>query len=259
MRFFISYHRGAADDQGLARFFRDRLQTAGHDVFIDVGMRVGTDWVAEIARRIEWCDHLIVLLSAASIHSEMLLGEVRLAHRQRRRDGRPAILPIRVHYDGPLDYELDSYIGRIQYTRWNAPKDSERVLDDLLQAAGDTWPRGLAGAPAPSYIERPHESDPRRPHPGVDARALKAPGGTIRIDDSFYIERQSDRLLASVAPSVGETIVIKAPRQMGKSSLLIRYLAECQKVGKRFAYLDFQHFTDAELAEYRTLLGPVRA
>jgi hypothetical protein len=112
--------------------------------------------------------------------------------------------------------------------RQSPAKDSERVLDDLLQAAGDTWPRGLAGAPAPSYIERPHESDPRRPHPGVDARALKAPGGTIRIDDSFYIERQSDRLLASVAPSVGETIVIKAPRQMGegfKLSVVTRVLA----------------------------------
>jgi hypothetical protein len=52
----------------------------------------------------------------------------------------------------------------------------------------------------------------------------------------------------------GETIVIKAPRQMGKSSLLIRYLDTCREVGKRFAYIDFQRFPDSILADYGLFL-----
>ncbi len=117
IRFFISYRRRAAVDQELAHFLRQEFENANHEVFIDVGMPVGTDWVAEITRRIEWCDFLVVLLSEDAIHSEMVQAEIRLAHRRRSRDGRPALLPVRVCYDGPLDYELDSVLHRIQYVR----------------------------------------------------------------------------------------------------------------------------------------------
>ena len=47
------------------------FERAGHEVFIDTGMTVGTDWVTEIGRRIAWCDALVVLFSAASVDSEM--------------------------------------------------------------------------------------------------------------------------------------------------------------------------------------------
>ena len=85
MRFFISYRRKAETDRHLADFLRQGLERAGHEVFIDVGMPVGTDWVAEIERRIDWCHYLVVLLSEKSIHSEMVQGEVRMAHHRRRR------------------------------------------------------------------------------------------------------------------------------------------------------------------------------
>ena len=87
-RFFISYRRSAGDDRALAAFLKSGLEEAGHEVFIDVGMPVGTDWAKEIEQRITWCDHLVVLLSEQSIDSEMVQGEVRMAH-QAKRDGRP--------------------------------------------------------------------------------------------------------------------------------------------------------------------------
>ena len=69
-----------------------------------------------------------MLLSANSVHSEMVLGEVRMAHRKRRQRRPPHILPIRVRYDGPLDYELDSYLARVQYVRWDGAADTSHVL-----------------------------------------------------------------------------------------------------------------------------------
>src|SRR6516164_5548325 len=114
-KLFISYKRSVPEDEKLAHAMRDRFGAAGHDVFIDVGMPVGTNWVAEIKKRIGWCDFLIVLLSKFAVESEMVQTEVRLAGQRRRRDGRPAILPVRVNYKGALDYELDAYLGRIQY------------------------------------------------------------------------------------------------------------------------------------------------
>lgn len=80
------------------------------------------------------------------------------------------------------------------------------------------------------------------------------PGGTVRIDDPFHIKRPADDRLIEAVKNNGETIVIKAPRQMGKSSLPIRYLAACQEVGKAIVYIDFQSVTNADLDIYGVLL-----
>jgi hypothetical protein len=238
----------------LADVLRAELEDAGHEVFIDKGMRLGTDWVAEIERRIDWCDFLVLLLSETSIHSEMVLGEVRMAHRKRREDGRPHVLPVRVRYDGPLDYELDSYLARTQYARWQTSADNGRVLEEILAAADPTARRHVAEDVA--VFERPHDST-GRPHPSADVRrvTLAPPGGTIRLSDQFYVRRAADKIAESNAELLGATLAIKAPRQFGKSSLLTRYLAKCQKYGKRLALVDFQLFTDRELDDYAVLLS----
>lgn len=253
-RVFISYSRRAEDDARLAKDLQAGLEGEGHDVFIDTGMRVGTDWVQEIEQRIAWCDYLVVLLSEASVHSEMVLGEVRMAHRKRRRDGRPHILPIRVRYSGTLDYELDSYMARVQYLNWRGPADSPVVVKEILAV---TWLGSQQEvAEAPAIFEQPHRPEDRgRPAPSEDLRLLyPAPGGTIRPSDDFYLQRPADRLVETMATRKGETLTIKAPRQFGKSSLLIRYLARCSEAGKRFALIDFQTFTDVQLDEYGVLL-----
>ena len=254
-RFFISYSRRAPDDGKLAEFLRAGLETAGHEVFIDREIRLGTDWVDEIARRIAWCDFLVVLLSPESVHSEMVLGEVRMAHRQRRRDGRPRVLPVRVRYEGPLDYELDSYLARVQYASWSGAADSPHVLNAIVGVAAPGALRGAADAPARFHPPPPAEDGVGRPAPGEDLRTLfPPPGGTIRVSDDFYLRRPVDDMIEAAAARAGETLAIKAPRQFGKSSLLVRYLARCGEAGKRFTLVDFQSFTDAQLGDYAVLL-----
>jgi AAA-like domain/TIR domain len=254
-RFFVSYSHRSEEDGGLASALLAGLESAGHEVFIDRGMKLGTDWVAEIERRIDWCDFLIVLLSEASIHSEMVLGEVRMAHRKRRQDGRPGILPLRVCYDGPLDYELDSYLARVQYVRWDGAADTPQVLSEIVAVAAPDQLRQAAEAPA-AFRPAPVENHLGRPQPSEDLRPLfPPPGGTIRLNDDFYLRRRADDLVEQAAKRSGETLMIKAPRQFGKSSLLVRYLAKCRDAGKPFALVDFQSFTDAQLDDYPTLLS----
>jgi hypothetical protein len=249
LRYFISYTQRSPEDGKLADDLRAGLESAGHEVFIDTGIKVGTDWVEEIAQRIAWCDYLVVLLSRESVHSEMVLGEVRMAHRRRRRDGRPHILPIRVRYDGDLDYELDSYLARVQYVRWTATADSAAILKNILDAAA-AGPAAKMAKASTSPRPEPSAADYRRPRPGVGI----PPGGTLKPKDPFYVRRPPDDLIEDAATLPGNTIAIKAPRQMGKSSLLIRYLARCHEAGKRVAFLDFQTFTDPEIGDYLTLL-----
>ena len=255
-RFFISYRRRAEEDARLAKLLVAKLRAAGHDVFIDVDIPIGTDWSAEITRRIQWCEYLVVLLSQDSIDSEMVQGEIRLAHHHRREDGSPFIFPIRVRYEGALDYELTSYIGRLQHVLWRGTADDETVLNTVVAAAArregagkSVASHGAAGA-APA-------ADERRPRPSVDRTALLRPTGTLRLDDRFYVRRAADESIARLAASAGQTLVIKGPRQVGKSSLLVRYVAAGKESGKKTAFLDFQAMSDAQLADYPSFLQRV--
>jgi hypothetical protein len=256
-KLFISYKRSVAEDERLAHAMRDRFEAAGHEVFIDIGMKVGTDWVAEIGRRIQWCDFLIVLLSKSAVQSEMVQTEVRLAHHRRSRDGHPAILPVRVNYRGPLDYELDAYLGRIQYVMWTGDGDTDRVLDDLATGFAGGDQKSPSSAPSLDELDlaAPDElaRDRRRPQASGDPRVLLPPGGTIKLDDHFYVPRDPDDHVNKTAQLRGRTLVIKAARQMGKSSLLIRYLAACKAADKQFCFIDFQSFSEADLSSFSAL------
>ena len=249
-RFFVSYRRRAPLDGELAGILVERLEHAGHEVFIDLRMPIGTRWIDEIDQRIHWCDYLVVLLSEDSIHSEMVQGEVRRAHQRFEQEGKPAILPVRVDYDGPLGYELDSYLAPVQQSHWRGAETTERLISEILDAVSTRVTRGKpddAAQPEPAVEEQ-------RPVPSKDPRILRAPGGTLRSNDPFYIERAEDQRIQMTASYPGETLVIKGARQMGKSSLLVRYLQACQQAGKQIAYIDFQSFSETDLADYNSLL-----
>jgi hypothetical protein len=179
-KLFISYKRSVPQDEKLAHAMRDRFAAAGHDVFIDVDMKVGTDWVAEIARRIAWCDFLIVLLSESAVQSEMVQAEVRQAHQRRQRDGRPAILPVRVNYKGVLDYELDAYLTRIQYVMWTGGSDTDRIIRQLQRSIAEADLKSLASAPSLDELDLTAPGGPsrdrRRPQASEDPRVLLPPG-----------------------------------------------------------------------------------
>jgi AAA domain-containing protein/TIR domain-containing protein len=251
-RVFISYSHSEPDEVELANHLTTGLQRAGFDVFIDTGMLVGTDWVTEIERRIYWCDYLVVLLSRTAIASEMVQGEIRLAAKSRdERRGLPHLLPVRVRYVGPLDYELDSRLARIQYSRWESVDDSPRVLAELIAAS-----RGTHLPEEPACSARPADTKPPRPLPRIDPRSLTVEGGALPSDEALYVTRNSDDVVVTLARRTGQTLVIKAAKQMGKSSLLVRYLSECmrQEPPKRLAFIDLSVLSRDDLGDYSTFL-----
>ena len=68
------------------------------------------------------------------------------------------------------------------------------------------------------------------------------PGGTIRPESPFYVERPADLRVRQAIRVDGVTVTIKGPRQIGKSSVLAGAMAAASEVGKRVLYLDFQEF-----------------
>ena len=193
-RLFISYRRRAQDDQRLALVLVDRLSQAGCEVFIDQGMAMGVDWSVEIDRRIAWCDYLVVLISEDSVASEMVQAEVRRAHQASKREARAKILPIRVAYAGPLGYELDSYIGKLQYALWQSAADDETIVAKVLHVA--TGQAALQDMPVAPLVGQ-HTKAADRPEPKADMRLIResidAPGSPLGTDNlSTYPEMPTD-------------------------------------------------------------------
>ena len=75
-RIFISYKRNSDPDEKVALQVHEALLRRQHDVFIDQTMLVGTRWAERIEAELRRSDFLITLLSAQSINSEMVQGEM---------------------------------------------------------------------------------------------------------------------------------------------------------------------------------------
>ncbi|XXT18114.1 AAA-like domain-containing protein [Sorangium sp. So ce429] len=249
-RFFISYRRGGLDEQ-LAKRLHEALEASGHAVFRDANLSLGADWASTLRSEIERADFFVPLLSAEAIRSEMVSAEVRIAYRKGSRGGRPKILPVRVAYDGPLDYELDLHVGRLQYVRWASAAD-----DDAVIAAVRDAPKGIDPVPAapPRTAEERPCSVADAPSPRADPRRWTAPTGALPKDDPLYVERAAEQTVRDLAEGDGHTLTVFGPGQHGKSSLLIRYLAACRAQGKLTGLVDFQGIPDGDFDDYRRFL-----
>jgi TIR domain. len=239
-RIFLSYKRGVQPDEPLALALYEALHQE-HEVFIDQIMPVGSEWLEQIQHALGSCDFLIVLLSANSVNSEMIEHEVSTAYQlARKREGKPGILPIRVDYTAPFDYPLRAYLNPINWAYWRTPHDNASLITELRTAlAGGQL--SLSDLQAKQSILQPAEFiNMPRPTFSAEIGPIERPDGTMEIDSRFYIRRPGDFTCEREVKMGGATIVIKAPRQMGKSSLLVHAAAQARKLGRKVAFLDFQ-------------------
>jgi serine/threonine-protein kinase len=240
-RVFISYS-SREPDASLAGEFHRQLSAAGHQAFMaGESIHLGEEWPQRIDRELQACDYLLLLLSERSATSEMVIEEVRQARELRETRGKPVLLPIRIGFpiDSPMNYDLRSYLQRIQQREWHSPNDTPTILAEILQILD----AGLEPAPVEPIITRPaiDNTPDLPPLPVADPDSLREPGGAIPPDSHLYIERfpvESD-CFAEVLRE-GSLIRIKAPRQMGKTSLMTRILNHAEAKGCKAIYLTFQ-------------------
>ncbi|OYE00853.1 AAA-like domain-containing protein [Nostoc sp. 'Peltigera membranacea cyanobiont' 232] len=246
-RIFISYKRNVHPDEPVASQVFQALSQQ-HQVFIDQTMSIGTRWAERIEAEIRQADFLITFLSASSTQSEMVLAEIETAHHlAKSQQGCPVILPVRLAYQEPFVYPLSAYLNGINWAFWKDEEDTPRLIDELLQAVSGG---ALAIGEEKSKADLLQISQPSPlPHPFASAQpvSLEMPEGTMESQSDFYVERSSDALALQTIERQGVTITIKGPRQLGKSSLLIRTINTAVNAGKRVALLDFQLFDKAAL------------
>ncbi len=142
------------------------------------------------------------------------------------------------------------------------------------EAGYEALTKGLAGAAG--VMPAPIGAQPDRKHPtgsairfpadppgagsgsvaapaAPDLSCRSAPGGTMPAGDTHYVERGVDRVVHDAAKRP-ETLVVKGPRQFGKSSLLARYIARCRAHGKAVAAIDFSMFEEGIISDYGRFL-----
>lgn len=247
-RIFISYKRNSDLDETVARQVFEALR-ARHEVFIDQVMPVGTVWAERIEQEIRRADFFVAFLSAQSVHSEMVKGEIEKAHEvAKEQQGRPVLLPVRLAYRETLPYSLGPYLNHINWASWETEADTPSLIENILRAVSGGELKGHADDPPPSQAS----ADPAQlaqPLPAAQPAALELPEGTMDTESRFYVERPFDAAALETIRRAGVTITIKGPRQMGKSSLLIRTMNAAAEAGKRVAFLDFQLFDKAALKD----------
>jgi hypothetical protein len=254
---FISY-RSRDPDMSLAQEFHQVLVAEGYSAFMaGESLRLGDDWARRIDLELERCDYFLLLLSEQSAVSEMVTEEVRRAKQLRDQTGKPMLLPIRVNFPiaAPLNYDLRGYLQRIQQREWRTAEDTPVILAEVLALMQEGAARRGAAAPtaqsegAPSAAE---ELDPPAiaeafaqqesvQMPPLPVAEPELPGGQVDLASQFYVERGKieARCYEAIA-TPGALIRIKAPRQMGKTSLMSRILRHGEQQGCLGVPLSFQ-------------------
>ncbi len=228
-------------------------------------MTVGTPWKERIEQELSAAHVLILLLSARSVQSEMVQQELALALKSRaQRQGLPLIFTVRLAYNAPFPYPLNFYLDSLQWAVWESPEDTPHLLVQLQSAiAGEPLP--LDTVAAKQQLLQQYQPQALTPpdavaRPPVDQvpEALEQPEGTMEPGSEFYIERAEDRKVLAAVGGQSCTFSILGPRQMGKSSLLMRAIAEVRKPQeqadarpqeKQVAFLDFQRMDAAALQD----------
>ena len=250
MQVFISY-RSADPDLSLAQEFHAALQAAGHDAFMaGESIRLGENWAQRIDAELARCDYFLLLLSERAAVSEMVTEEVRQAKQLRDRTGKPILLPIRVNFPlhSPLNYDLRGYLQTIQQREWRGPQDTSAIAAELLTViSSGGGSRNLISAASstvevnpPAVVEKltQQESVEIPPLPFAEP---ELPGGQVDLTSQFYVERgKIEAQCYETITSPGGLIRIKAPRQMGKTSLMSRVLRHAEQNGCLGVHLSFQ-------------------
>jgi len=246
---FISY-RHVDPDQKMAAELAKYLAERQTSYFVDTEIRIGLEWVKVIDRELRDCRALVVLLSAESIRSDMVAYEVKLARNWKKR-----IFPVRVDYEGALPYDLGAYLNPIQHKLWRSGEPFAIVCGAIFDGIRDVHSTlaNNVGEPSPEALRRLREVSESRgaPLPSADPRIET---GGLRLDSPFYVRRAADEAAERFATQAGATILIKGPRQVGKTSLAARVRAVAERNGHRTCYIDFQLIDESRLRDSGTLL-----
>lgn len=190
---------------------------------------------------LQLCDYLLLPISAESAASETILEQVRLAQELHNFTNKKyAILPICIELNAPISFDLLNYLAGVQSWQWRSAADSSKLISEILTVVKEG--RTSLNADHELAVNLSEIPSTKQsiilPQP---AAAPELPGGQVDLVSRFYIDRPpiESRCYETIGQP-GALIRIKAPRQMGKTSLMARILHHAAQQGSRTVALSFQ-------------------
>jgi hypothetical protein len=191
----------------------------------------------------------------------MLQSEISQAYDYYQLQGKPHLLSVRIANEELLPYAGPAFLEPLYAGEWESEADNTRLVEEILSVIAGQLPQSLAVVPARAARETSIISEDGRlvtgneasppPLPAFDPRFLKkltVPGGAVKLRDNLYIERTVDAELKEQIVKWGTTTTIRAPRQTGKTSLLMRGIHYARQQQLEVIFLDFQSFGSHQLA-----------
>lgn len=226
--------------------FYQALSAAGHEVILPQATLNKTSSLQNYTISLESFDYLLLLLSPDSLKSELVWEQVRQG-RDLESMNPPtlAILPIYIGLQPNqiIPFELQRLLDGIQPWQWRHEGDTNAIVSDLISllaegriSLGSGYPWAVQGLPLTQNCSS--EAIPEVPLPVAPP---ELPEGQVEIASSFYIDRppMESRCYETITQP-GALIRIKAPRQMGKTSLMARILHHAQREGSQTVAVSLQ-------------------
>lgn len=219
----IVYKRGAQPDDSVLSSLEDGLRRDGNIVFVDRHLRIGVEWAKAIEQEIRTADFVVAIVSDSASGSEMLEYELQTAFDERSHRGHPSILPVRVGGSGPIEGPVGAQINGLNFAEWTSSEDTPKVLSLIRTAMGG------------------------KVNPELEEIKLEPVGGAVSPESPFYAERLSDIEFVKALEANESIILVKGPRQMGKTSLIGRGTKLAKEKNWRVASTDFQKLSTSQL------------
>jgi transcriptional regulator with XRE-family HTH domain len=187
-------------------------------------------------------DYWLLLLTEQFALSEAILASIQLVKELEDKTQQPAILPIGINppWMQHPPFDLLGYLQESQPWQWqlsDSPAQFASALLDIFNQKRRVLPANHKFAISWAQLA----SVTRVPTLPLPTASPEIPGGQMDLESQFYIDRPPiETLCYEAVTQPGALIRIKAPRQMGKTSLMARILHHAEQQGARVVPLSFQ-------------------
>ncbi|WP_017299339.1 AAA-like domain-containing protein [Nodosilinea nodulosa] len=264
IQLFFSYsHRDEALRDELAKHLslleRQGVLSSWHDRQITPG----SEWAGQIDHYLEQAQIILLLVSADFLASNYCYDIELNRAMKRHADGDAVVIPVllrSVDWQGASFRRLQALPKNAKpVTTWanqdeaftDIAKGIRKVVEGLRMTVAEAQAEGDSATPGSNtgLTQEPNLQ------PSSAPADLEIPEGQVPLSSPFYVERppiEADCYRAILQPSA--LIRIKAPRQMGKSSLMARILNHASQHGDRTVSISFQEADGDIFAELTSFL-----
>lgn len=250
-KIYITYSR-KEPDVSIANRLCDILKSKGYSPFLaPKNIDIDVNWQETMNSELAGCDVFVVLLSERSLMSDMITEEVRTAKQLNdSRNSKIRIMPVRVNlpHNITINYDIKNYLREVNQFLWTSLDDESTVFKQMIQAV-ESGQNDTDNRDTPA-----DESEVIKSELPVPNAPLEFPGGTIKLDSTYYIERKGEEGFKHEIVKEGALLRIKGPRQFGKTSLLSRIIHLAGQNNHAVVPLSFQQISTNKIEDLDRLL-----